>query len=83
MKEVIEARGLRLEVNHEVYTPREDSFLMIDLLKEQNFKSQWFCEIGPGTGIIGLSVADRKSQILMIDINKQMKMQEKISSQMY
>lgn len=69
MTKIIEARGLRLEVDHEVYTPREDSFMVIDILHEREFAEEYFCEIGSGSGIISLSLAARSDTVLVSEIN--------------
>lgn len=68
MDRVIETRGLRLQVSPEVYTPREDSFLMVDQLSKADFTEKYLMEIGPGSGIISLSLVTRRSTVLAVDI---------------
>ncbi|MHA2501753.1 MAG: methyltransferase [Candidatus Kariarchaeaceae archaeon] len=69
MDKMIEARGLRINVAHEVYTPREDSFLVIDELQSIEDWDSNFMEIGPGSGIISLSLADPKTTVVCSEIS--------------
>jgi len=48
---------------------------MIDLLKQEELPLSSFCEIGPGTGIISLSVGYPDSTVICCDINHQASMQ--------
>lgn len=57
MIEFIESRGLKIYTGYQVYKPREDSFLMSDILLEEKIAVDDLIEIGPGTGIILLTLA--------------------------
>jgi len=69
MTKIIETHGLQLKVDHEVYTPREDSFLISDMLQTEEFSRELFMEIGTGSGIVSLSVGYPDSTVICTDIN--------------
>tara|TARA_B100000287_G_C20650316_1_gene786615 strand:+ start:798 stop:1403 length:606 start_codon:yes stop_codon:yes gene_type:complete len=69
MRRVFDFRGVKLEIVPEIYMPREDSFLFIDNLKYEMEGENVFTEIGVGSGIISLSIGNKKSSIIGVDIN--------------
>ena len=69
MKGILDFRGVKLEIVPEIYMPREDSFLFIDNLKYEMVGENVFTEIGVGSGIISLSIGDKSSSIIGVDIN--------------
>jgi methylase of polypeptide subunit release factors len=71
MNEYIESRGLRIFTDSHVYQPREDSFLMSDILIEEKIAQGDLVEIGSGTGIIILSLAksNPNSSYYAVEIN--------------
>ncbi len=71
MIEFIESRGLKIYTDYRVYKPREDSFLMSDLLLEEKIVTDELIEIGSGTGIILLTLAKSNptSSYLAVEIN--------------
>ena len=69
MKRILDFRGVKLEIVPEIYMPREDSFLFIDNLKYEMVGENVFTEIGVGSGTISLSIGDKSSSIIGIDIN--------------
>jgi methylase of polypeptide subunit release factors len=72
----IESRGLKIMLSPEVYKPREDSFLVIDALKEQEDIHGPLLEVGSGSGIIILSaISDRQEFHLAVEINFQASLQ--------
>lgn len=54
----------------EVYEPAEDSYLLIDVLKNLK-KIGWMLDLGTGSGIISLSIGERAKRIIATDINKE------------
>ena len=71
MIEFIESRGLKFYTDPHVYRPREDSFLMADILLENKITVNDLVEVGPGTGIIILTLAksNPKLSYLTVEIN--------------
>lgn len=71
MKDYIEARGLRIYLDHHVYKPKEDSFLVSDNLQNRtNLLDNPIIEIGSGTGIILLSIRKNpRISDIAVDIN--------------
>lgn len=71
MTEYIESRGLKIYTDSHVYLPREDSFLMSDILLQEKIAIDDLIEIGPGTGIILLTLAksNPNSSYLTVEIN--------------
>jgi len=52
----------------EVYSPREDTFFLLNFLRKQNFSGLNILEIGTGTGIIADFLAE-KNKVSATDIN--------------
>lgn len=59
MNYYIESNNLKFYLNSEVYTPKEDSFGILEVLEEKTKNQQFkIIEIGSGSGIIVISVAE-------------------------
>ena len=52
-----------------VYKPREDSFLMLRVLKKFNFSGKKAIEIGTGSGILAKQLARTFEDVVAVDIN--------------
>lgn len=52
-----------------VYTPREDSFLLRDYIREMELEGRKVLEIGTGSGIIALEAAKKDAEVKAVDIN--------------
>ncbi|OLS12903.1 MAG: putative methyltransferase [Promethearchaeota archaeon CR_4] len=64
---------LKFEVPEGVYHPAEDTYLSLDFLAEQisSDNPSRMCELGCGSGIIGISLAilNPQSEVILADIN--------------
>jgi len=64
---------LTFEVPEGVYQPAEDTYLLLDFLAERIIpeKPSRVCELGTGSGIIGVSIAilSPQSEVILADIN--------------
>lgn len=60
-----------LNIPQNVYLPSEDTYLLIETLEKENFKNKKsFLEVGPGSGIISLSVYNNFKKLTLVDIDK-------------
>lgn len=57
----------KIKVHPDVYEPREDTYLLLDCVKE--IKVEKALEIGVGTGIISLTLAKTCKEVHGVDIN--------------
>lgn len=55
--------------NNEIYEPREDSFLILNNVIKECEKDYSICDMGTGSGVIGLGVIGKVKKITMVDIN--------------
>lgn len=62
--------GLDLNLSSDVYTPREDTFLLIEVLKEELSKEDKVLDMGTGTGIVAMVAADRCKEVVGTDVNR-------------
>ncbi len=60
-------KDLILDIDENVYEPREDSFLLADNLQVN--KGEKILEIGTGAGLIAILAAKRGGKVIAIDIN--------------
>ena len=61
--------GYRLEVEEDVYMPREDTFLLADALLDEIKISDNVLEIGCGSGLLSLIAADRCESVVAVDVD--------------
>jgi release factor glutamine methyltransferase len=61
---------LTIQCNPHVYGPREDSYLLLDVLLHESLSGRGL-EMGIGTGIIALHVSDRFDEFIGVDISPQ------------
>ncbi len=54
-----------------MYKPREDSVLMLNVLKKFNFSGKKAIEIGTGSGILAKQLAKTFDEVLAVDINQE------------
>ncbi len=66
----IEIEDLFLEIPEKVYEPREDSFLLLSVLKKINLKGKKVLDLGTGSGILGLFASKKAKEVLAVDINE-------------
>lgn len=52
-----------------VYTPREDSFLLRDYVRELDLEGKKVLDMGVGTGVISIEAAKKGSEVVAVDIN--------------
>jgi len=64
---VIEFNKIKICVNDQVYEPAEDTELMFEIINAE--KNEKVLEVGPGTGIISVSLALKGAEVTAIDIN--------------
>lgn len=52
-----------------VYTPREDSFLLRDYVRELELDGKKVLDMGTGSGIVGIEAAKNGAEVVAADIN--------------
>jgi release factor glutamine methyltransferase len=52
-----------------VYEPAEDSFLLKNYIQELDLEGKKALDVGTGSGIIGLAMAERGAEVTAIDVN--------------
>lgn len=60
---------MRLILHPGVYPPSEDSYLLLDTVKEAEAKK--ILEVGCGCGLISLTLARRNVEVVAIDVNRE------------
>lgn len=66
-KLILFKKGIKFQICSNVYSPSDDTYLLIDSLKIN--KESTVLEIGTGTGIIALYVALTAKRVVAVDIN--------------
>ena len=54
-----------------MYTPREDSFLLLEVVKKQRLKDKLVLDMGTGTGIIAEEALKKGARVEAVDIDKE------------
>lgn len=67
VRRLIEAIG---EIPDSVYSPSDDSFLMLDALSRTQLQLKKVLDVGTGSGIVGLYCALRGAQVTVTDIDR-------------
>ena len=62
--------GLELKVPGDVYLPREDSFLLAEVLEDEIQAGERVLDLGTGSGLLSLVAARRAEKVVGVDINK-------------
>ena len=52
-----------------VYTPREDSYLLRDYLKELDLEDKKVLDMGTGSGIVAIQAAKQNAEVVAVDLN--------------
>lgn len=63
--------GLEIKTRKGVYEPREDSFLLSDNALDYTEQGFRVLEVGTGTGLLSLIVADKAKEVVGVDLNPQ------------
>jgi len=59
-----------LEIPKGIYLPSDDTYLLLEVLKKESFlEKNVFLEIGPGSGILSLSLYDYFENLYLVDID--------------
>jgi release factor glutamine methyltransferase len=67
IKQILEATRQREE---SVYSPREDSFLMLHAISQLELEGMTVCDMGTGSGILGLFCALKGASVTVTDIDE-------------
>lgn len=60
---------LDLNLSSGVYVPREDTYLMVEVLREEIQEEDEVLDMGTGTGILSLVVAENCKKVVGVDVN--------------
>lgn len=70
MSLVVPMHGFEMELDQEVYQPAEDTALMLQALDLVDVGAgDRACDLGTGTGILGLALARRGARVVSVDLN--------------
>lgn len=64
-----EYRGLRYDVDADVYEPSDDSFLLVDAVMDQALEGRRVLEIGCGAGLASIAAARGGASVVAVDKN--------------
>jgi len=67
---VFELYGVAVKTHPQVYEPAEDTFLLLECLREEDLKGKSVLEIGTGTGIVAIFCAKNNANVVATDINE-------------
>ena len=63
-------KDLELEIPANIYYPREDSMLMLDILEKTDLRGLKVLDMGTGSGILAVAAAKKGALVLAVDIDK-------------
>ncbi|WP_048055347.1 HemK2/MTQ2 family protein methyltransferase [Pyrococcus sp. NA2] len=66
----MEYRGIKIQIDKDVYEPAEDTFLIAEALLEEVKSDDIVLDMGTGTGILALLAAKKARFVIGVDINR-------------
>lgn len=54
-----------------VYPPREDTYFLLEFLKDKELEGKKFLEMGAGNGLISIQAAKKGAEVTAVDINSE------------
>lgn len=54
-----------------IYPPREDTYFLLEFLKDKELEGKRFLEMGAGNGLISMEMAEKGAEVTSVDINSE------------